>query len=231
MNEILLILSVLIYFGALLLMFKFFGKTGLYIWLTLATVLANIEVLIFVDAFGMGMTLGNVLFASTFLATDILSERYGKESANKAVGIGFMSVILFTLITSFWTLFTPLDADDLMFNSIKNIFSYIPRLTIASVLVYIIIQKLDIILYHKWWDYSKKKTGSSEKMLWLRNNGSTLISQLVNAVLFNIFAFYGTISNSELIGFILSTYVIFVVVSIIDTPIIYIASKMKVKEV
>ncbi len=48
-------------------------------WTVLATIAANIEVLIMVTAFGMEMTLGNILFASTFLVTDILSELYGKK--------------------------------------------------------------------------------------------------------------------------------------------------------
>ena len=72
-NEILLILSIFIIYGSVIVMYKLFGKQGLFCFTSIATIAANIEVLIMVKAFGMVMTLGNVLFASTFLITDIVS--------------------------------------------------------------------------------------------------------------------------------------------------------------
>ena len=78
-NELLILLSLVVLYGSVLLWMKLFGKQGLYGWTVIATIAANIEVLILVDAFGMEQTLGNVLFASTFLVTDILSESYGKK--------------------------------------------------------------------------------------------------------------------------------------------------------
>ena len=72
-NEFLLIGSLFVIFGGLLLFYRLFGIIGIYCWSIFATIAANIEVLLVVDAFGMEQTLGNVIFASTFLATDILS--------------------------------------------------------------------------------------------------------------------------------------------------------------
>lgn len=83
-NEILLILSIFIIYGSVIVMYKLFGKQGLFCFTSIATIAANIEVLIMVKAFGMVMTLGNVLFASTFLITDIVSEVYGKKDAKKS---------------------------------------------------------------------------------------------------------------------------------------------------
>ena len=83
-NEILLILSVFLIYGTVLLSYKMFGKSGLYIMTATATILANIEVLMLIDGFGMEQTLGNVMFASTYLITDILSENEGKKNAEKA---------------------------------------------------------------------------------------------------------------------------------------------------
>ncbi len=228
-NEILLILSIFIYFGSLILFFKFFGKTGLFIWTAVASILANIEVLIMINAFGMDMTLGNVCFASTFLATDILSERYGKDDANKAVKVGFATLIAFVVITQSWLLFTP-SSTDFAFPSIKNVFSNTPRLALSSVIVYLIVQKIDIVLYHKIWNFSKARSNDSSKMLWLRNNGSTLISQFLNTVLFTVFAFYGVYENTDLVSIIISSYIIFIAISLIDTPFIYFARKMKVND-
>ena len=87
-NELLLILSILFIYTCVVLFYRFLGKTGLYCWTVLATIAANIEVLIVIDAFGMEQTLGNILFASTFLVTDILSETEGRKYANTAVKIG-----------------------------------------------------------------------------------------------------------------------------------------------
>ena len=86
-NELLLIISVIVIYSAVVLFYRFFGKAGVYCWTVLATVAANIEVTMVVDAFGMEQTLGNILFASTFLATDILSETAGRKAANKAVWV------------------------------------------------------------------------------------------------------------------------------------------------
>ena len=87
-NELLLCISVILLFGGTLLFYYLMGVTGLYCWTVLATISANIEVLILIKAFGMEQTLGNVMFASTFLVTDIISEIGGKEKANRAVNIG-----------------------------------------------------------------------------------------------------------------------------------------------
>lgn len=87
-NELMLVVSLLLAFGGVLAWFALLGKTGLMGWTVLATIAANIEVLILVEAFGMEQTLGNMLFASSFLVTDILSELYGKRDAQRAVNLG-----------------------------------------------------------------------------------------------------------------------------------------------
>lgn len=107
MNELLLIASLLVVYGSVLLAFKLFGKTGLYCFTCIATITANIEVLILVDAFGMEQTLGNILFAATFLVTDILSEIAGKKEAQKAVNIGIFTSVLFIVISQSWLLYIP----------------------------------------------------------------------------------------------------------------------------
>ena len=91
MNELIILLSVVVYFGGVVLFYKMFGKLGLYGWTVLMTILANIEALILVNAFGLEMTLGNVAFASTFLVTDVLAEKYGRKAANTAVKMGILS--------------------------------------------------------------------------------------------------------------------------------------------
>lgn len=225
MNELLLVLSVVVIFGAVLVAYVFFGKVGLYCVLVMATVLANIEVLILVKAFGMQQTLGNVLFAATFLITDILSECEGKKEANKAVMLGMFSSLFFLLLSQSWLLFQPSEGDWAM-NSIREIFSNTPRMILASLSVYAVSQLFDVWLYHRWWRFTEKKFGSKRKFLWLRNNGSTLISQLLNTFLFTLFAFYGMYDWPTLWSVFGSSYVIYIFTSLLDTPVLYLARRI-----
>lgn len=191
----------------------------------MATILANIEVLLVVDAFGMEMTLGNILFASTYLVTDILSENHGKKDANKAVIMGTVASIFFVVTSQLWVHFKPA-ASDWASESICTVFSNTPRLILASLIVYLVTQIGDVWLYHKWWDITTKKLGDSRKGLWIRNNGSTIISQFFNSILFNVLAFYGVYSIKTLTNIVISTFVIYIITSLLDTPIVYWCRRM-----
>ncbi len=224
-NEILLILSIFICFGGVLVSYKLLGLAGLMCFTVFATLAANIEVLISVEAFGMEQTLGNVIFASTFLVTDIISEVYGKKEARRTVYAGAAASAFFVIISQMWLMYTP-GPNDWASESVATLFAVTPRLMFSSLIVYVICQQLDVTLYHFWWNITKK-SGDDKKGLWLRNNGSTLISQLFNAILFNLFAFYGMYDMSTLISFIISTYVIYIITSLVDTPFLYMARKIK----
>lgn len=221
-NEILLIVMLIATYAMVLGWFAVFGKKGLICFNVIATIAANIEVLIMVNAFGMEMTLGNILFASTFLVTDILSEIAGKEYAKKAVNIGILTSITFIIISQSWLLYVPGESDFAM-PSIQTIFSNTPRLMLASLLVYAIVQRFDVWAYHKWWQFTEKKSGDKRKYLWLRNNGSTLLSQFLNNLLFTFAAFLGIHSIQTIISIVISSYVIFIVTSLADTPAVYLA--------
>ena len=225
-NEMLLILNLIFLYSSVVIFYKYLGAKGLIYWTIFATIAANIEVLIMVEAFGMSQTLGNIMFATTFVVTDILSEIEGKKKANEAVKVGILTSLFFIMVTQFWLRFTP-SSDDWAFSSIKTIFSSTPRVIFAGLGVYAIVQKLDIYLYHKWWDLTERIFGNKNSGLWIRNNGSTLISQLANAVLFTFMAFYGTYDMKTLVDICISTYVIFTVTSICDTPFVYLAKWLK----
>lgn len=225
-NEMLLLISFAVIYGGALLAYRLFGKMGLYAVSALATVVANVEVMIVVDAFGLQQTLGNVLFGVTFLITDILSENEGKKDANRAVYMGIFVSLFFLVISQSWLLYTPADADWAM-PSFRTLFTNTPRMLFASLSVYAVSQKFDVWLYHTWWELTEKKCGDSHKFLWLRNNGSTLISQLVNAVLFNFLAFWGMYDMSTFISIIVSSYAIYIFTSLLDTPYVYLARRMK----
>ena len=228
MNEILLIGSLIFIYGMALLGYKLFGKTGLYCISAAATILANIEVLIMIKAFGAEQTLGNVLFAVTFLITDILSECEGKKTADKAVYTSFFASIFFLVLSQSWLHYVPSESDWAS-PAIQTIFSNTPRMIIASLAVYGISQLFDVWLYHKIWDMTSKKSGNRRSFLWLRNNGSTLVSQLINTFLFTLFAFYGTYGLSQIISIFISSYVIYIFTSLLDTPVVYLARRVSDK--
>lgn len=228
-NEVLLIVTLLVLYGSVLLWFAMFGTSGLMAFTVFATIAANIEVLILVQAFGMEMTLGNILFATTFLVTDILSEIAGKKQAQQAVWIGIAANILFVLVSQSWLMYVP-SANDWAVEYMQPIFSNTPRLMLASLAVYAIVQVFDVWLYHKWWALTQRLSGDRRGFLWVRNNGSTLISQLLNAVLYTVFAFYGIYDIPSLVSIILSSYVIFIFTSLLDTPIVYWARQIHEKK-
>ncbi len=228
-NEILLLITVVIFYGMVLLWYMMFGERGLFCWTAIATIAANIEVMILINAFGMSQTLGNVMFASTFLTTDILSEVAGKKKAQRAVNTGILTSICFIIISQLWLLFTP-STEDWAFSSINAIFSNTPRLMLTGFAVYAIVQRFDVWLYHKWWEFTEKRFGTQTGFLWLRNNGSTIISQLLNTLLFTFGAFFGTYKVPELVSIALSSFVIFIITSLLDTPFVYLARAMKNKK-
>lgn len=229
MNEFLLLLSLPLFYGAVLAAYKFYGKTGLYAWTVFATIAANLEVLLLVDAFGIEQTLGNVLFASTFLVTDILSENYGKKEAQVAVDLGIATSIAFIIVSRFWLLYQP-SANDWAMDSFHSIFENTPRVMLASVLVFAIVQRFDVWMYHKWWDFSTKRFGDSYRFLWLRNNGSTMLSQLLNTVLYTFGAFGSLYQMNTLLSICVSSYAVFFITSLADTPFVYLARKIQPKE-
>lgn len=224
-NELILCASLLCIYSGVVLFYRFFGKTGLYMWTVVATITANIEVLILVDAFGMEQTLGNVLFASTFLVTDILSETEGRKSANTAVKIGILTSLAFIVISQSWFLYQP-NENDWAMPYIQSVFSNTPRLMLVSIGVYGVVQIFDVAAYHLIWKHTNKLFGDSRKGLWIRNNGSTLLSQLMNTVLFNVGAFAGVHSAQTLVHICLSSYAIYIVTSLLDTPAVYLARRL-----
>ena len=228
MNELLLIITLLVSFGGTLLFLKVFGKGGLFAWVGIATVFANIEVTIVVHAFGMDQTLGNTLFAATFLATDILSEVYGKKEASKGVLAGIFTSLTFILLSFLWVHYIPAESDWAS-EFVHGLFSNTPRMLLSSLIAYAISEWIDVFLYHAWWNLTEKKTGSHTKMLWFRNNFSTLISQFVNIVIFNFGAFLGIYEFKELLSITGACYIIYIVTSLLDTPFIYFARKIAEK--
>ncbi|MFO7862895.1 MAG: queuosine precursor transporter [Salinivirgaceae bacterium] len=228
MNEMFWVVMLLVNFALILLAYRVFGKMGLFIWVPISVIIANIQVIQGVELFGFAATLGNIVYASSFLATDILSENYGKKEAGKAVWIGFFSLVSMTMLMNIALLFEPLGDtfSHSVHDSISTIFSFMPRIVIASFLAYLISQKHDVWAYHV---LAKKFSG--RKNIWIRNNLSTMVSQLIDSVIFTLIAFYGVYETNVLIEIVITTYLLKWVVAAADTPFVYIANRMKERNV
>ena len=219
-NELVTLASVFAFFGGLVAFFRLFGKTGIFAWTVICTIAANIEVLILVHAFGMDTTLGNVIFASSFLATDIMSELYGKREANRCVKIGIAANVAFLAISQSWFLYIPAEGD-MMSGPIRAVFANTPRVMLASLFAYAVCELYDVWAYHFIWRVTERRSGNRRAFLWLRNNGSTLVSQLINVVVFNLLAFAGVYPARTIVEILVFGYATFFVTSLLDTPFLY----------
>lgn len=216
MNTLLFFVTAVVTFGLLVVISRLFGKDGIYAWIGMAVVVANILVCNSVDLFGLSATLGNVLFGTVFLATDILTENYGVDSAKKAVWMGVSMEVITLILTQLALLFTPNELDFVR-ESMQNLFGLFPRVSLASCSMFILSNQLDIYLFEK----IREKTNG--KYLFLRNNVATIISQCIENFLFYVIAFLGLYSMKDLISMTIVCCAIEIVVALLDTPFLYLA--------
>jgi len=210
-------------FSSILIFLKLFSFAGLYVYSALAVIIGNIQVLKNVDFFYSPepVALGTVLFSSTFLCTDILSEHFGKDKAQKNVLIGFVSFLFITIVMLITIGFNP-SANDRAQDSLVNIFAPMSRFFIASMIAYLTSQYFDV------WIYSNIKKLTMNRFLWLRNNLSTILSSLIDNIVFSILAWIILNPNPEtfynvIMIYIFGTYILRIFIALIDTPFMYLS--------
>jgi len=218
-NNLLWIVFIILDLSFAIVIYRFFGKFGLYVIIVASVITANIQVLKIVQLFGSVATLGNVLYGSIFFATDILSEVYGKKAARRAVWLGFIGMILMTVWMQIGLKFIP-DISDFSQDSLSIIFTLMPRIAAGSMIAYIVSQHHDIVSFHFW----KNKTKG--RFLWLRNCASTMVSQAIDSVIFCTIALWGLFDINIWLQILATTYVLKWIVAVMDTPFIYIAIKV-----
>ena len=223
MNSVILFVEVVCLFSALLLCKRFFGKQGVFTWVAMATILANVITAKNANVFGLSTAIGTVMFASTFLATDILSECYGKREAQKAVYVGLFSSALLILATQIALAYTPSEFD-YADGSMRVLFSMNLRISIASMVMYFIANMADVFIFNKL----KEKMGG--KRLWLRNNVATILCNCLENFGFIGLAFAGIYDAPTIFTIAFSTSIIELVVALLDTPFLYVAKKIKGEE-
>ena len=178
-TELMWVILLFFCYISILIFLRLFGYVGIFIYCALAIIGANIQVLKTVDFFYSPepVALGTILFASTFLCTDILSEYFDKNKARMNILIGFCAFLFMTLLMVITIGFKP-SSDDWVQESLSNVFTPMTRFFIASMIAYLISQYFDV------WFFNYIKRVTSEKYLWLRNNLSTIASSLVDNTVF-----------------------------------------------
>ena len=152
-----------------------------------------------------------IVFSISFFLTDVISEFWGKKEATKAVWSGFLADLLLIFAVyiairwepaSFWT------GQDAFMQTL----GMTGRIVIASLTAYIVAQNHDVWAYHFW------KKLFKGKHLWIRNNLSTGVSQIIDSVIFVTIAFYGVV---PMMPMIIGTVIVKFVIAALDTPFLY----------
>mgnify|MGYP003582659602 CR=1 FL=1 len=220
-NELIWLLLLFVNYLVILISYRMWGKVGLFIFVPISVILANIQVLKMMTLFGVNTTMGNIAYGGVFLVSDILSENYGKKMAQHIISIGFYTLISFVVIMNVVLLITPAP-NDIAQPHLEIIFKAMPRIIIASLSAFVVAQNFDV------WSYQViRKLRPSYSDIWIRNNVSTIVSQMIDNVVFTLVAFLGVYPIKELVIICISTYFLKIIISILDTPYVYLAAKWK----
>ena len=219
-NEVLWFGLMILCYLAVLLIYKLFGRKGLFAWVAMSIILANIQVMKTIQIFGLVTAEGNIVYSSIFFVSDILNEVYGKKEARKAVYVGFFVLVMTTVIMQVTLMFIP-DSSDTMAPHLAAIFGFMPRIALASLAAYICSQMYDV------WMYAFIKKYHGRKLLWLRSNVSVIFSQLIDNTMFTLIAFYGIFSWDIILQIYVTSLMLKIIVSFVDTPFLYVARNIK----
>ena len=216
------IAEILACFFGIIVLEKLFGKRGLFIWMAAAVIFANIQVSKQVDLpGGISCTLGNVVFASTYLTTDILNEKYGPKASRNAVRIAAAALIAYIIFSQLTRLYIP-NAEDVVSPGMELLFSMSLRITAASGLMFLLSNWIDVLLYQKL----KEKTGG--RYMWLRNNIATIVCNCGENFAFTYLGFLGLegMDLAYCTEIALTTSALEVIIAVCDTPFLYLAKKL-----
>lgn len=216
MNEKLIFIEIICVFSLLLLSKKLFGKAGLFAWISSAVIIANMITVKNACIFGMNTAIGSVVFASTFLATDILTECYGVKEARRGVYIGIFGAVMFMICSQIAIHYIP-SVIDYADEAMTKLFSMNLRISLSSVIMCFIANIADVFIYEK----IKIKTHG--KKIWLRNNVATITCNCLENFFFVLFGFYGMFDFNQCMHVAFSISVIETIIGLCDTPFLYLA--------
>jgi uncharacterized integral membrane protein (TIGR00697 family) len=229
-QELLWFLVVFYDLTLVILLYRFFGKYGLYAAVILGIILGNLQggkvSQLIILGYSFNASMGAILYSGIYFATDLLNEKYGKGEANRAVYLGFFANI--AVMATLWlsTMFLPsnltgsaLDVHE----AISTLAFYSPIFIIGSLIAYLASQTFDVWFFN----YLKEKTKG--KKLWLRNNLSTISSQLIDSLVYQFTWVLATdLSLREAFALAMVKYIFKFTIAIVDTIFIYLVRNWKV---
>ena len=158
---------------------------------------------------------GILPYPLTFLVTDLISELYGQKKANLVVFSGFIASVFVLFFLWLGGQFNAIPSSIIGDETYNSVFQNAWRLIAASMIAYLFAQFIDVRIFHFW------KRLTKGKHLWLRNNGSTIASQLVDTTLVICILFLGVWERDQIISAIIDGWLFKMSMALIDTPIIY----------
>ncbi len=223
-----LILLMLVSCGAILsLMARIFGALGLMLYITLAVIIANLQIHIAThfSFFHEPIALGTVVFSSTFIGTSILTEFYGKAQAQKAVWLSFVGVIILMIFMMITLGFKPAAGFGQAHQAIQTLFMPTPALITASLIAYVIGQYNDI------WMFTFLSRLTRGKLLWLRSFVGPLVGAFMDNLVFSVLAWmvfspHPLSWNTVFFTYVLGTYLLRIGMALISVPFMYVVRRM-----
>jgi uncharacterized integral membrane protein (TIGR00697 family) len=220
-QDLLWLTTVLLDLALTVLMYRIFGRQGLLACIVLAILLSNLQGPKLTTIFGLQTSLGVIFYSGIFFATDLLSEKYGRMQANRAVIIGFAVSVITVLMLSIALEFQPTTDPETaalsrdIQDSFATILNFTPRFVFGSLFAYLISQTFDVWFFH----FIKKRTHG--RHLWLRNNLSTMTSQIIDTLLYSLVVWWGVVELSTAIQLGIVKYGFKLAIAAFDTPFIY----------
>lgn len=220
-QELLWLLTLVLDLGGTVVMYRLFGKAGLQVSIATAIILANLQGPKLTVIFGMETTLGVIFYSSIFFATDVLSENYGKAEANKAVWMGFAVSVVVLVMLSLALLYQPSTLQGTaefsaeIHAAFATIVNFTPLMIAGSMLAYVTSQTFDV------WAFHKIRGITGQRWLWLRNNLSTMTSQVIDTAIFALVAWGPIVGIRRALALGFAKYIFKVVIALVDTSFIY----------
>ena len=220
-QTLLWLLTLLLDLSFAVLCYRFFGRAGLWGVIVFSLLLANVMGPKLTIVGGLQTSMGVILYSSIFFATDLLSEKYGRAEAQRAVLLGFFTSVALVVMTQLSMLYLPSNMSETavfagtVHQAMLTLFDYTPRFVFGSLVAYLLSQSFDV------WAFHKIKQATSGKHLWLRNTLSTLLSQMVDTAIYGLVVWWGLVDLATALQLALAKYVFKFVIAVIDTPFIY----------
>lgn len=180
------------------------GKEALFVWIALQSILANFFVLKQITLFGLNATASDMFAVGGLLGLNLIQAYYGKEAAKKAVGISFIAMTFFCILSQAHIYYVP-NHFDTSHDAYAQLLTPAPRILIGSLIAFLVVQSFDVFLFDKLKRHFPKNSFTKISIICL------FTSQALDTILFAHLALYGIVNKLWeviLIGYLIKTFTI-----------------------